>query len=65
MLVHLGATTKTLDYLCDHVWWKDMVESIGMDFVGPLLESGNRDGLFNSIMVIICLLTLMVHLVPS
>ena len=77
MLAHLGAN-KTLDYLRDHVWWKDMVsdvqafcetchtcktskpnnqkpygllnplsvpsypwESIGMDFVGPLPESGN------------------------
>ena len=36
-----------------------------MDFVSPLPESGNWDGLFNSIMVIICLLTSMVHLVPS
>ena len=101
MLAHLGAS-KTLDYLRDHVWWKDMVsdvrafcetchtckiskpsnqkpygllnplsvpsypwESIGMDFVGPLPESGNRDGYFDSITVIICLLTSMVHLVPS
>ena len=40
-------------------------ESIGMDFVGPLPESGNRDGLFDSITVVICLLTSMVHLVPS
>ena len=101
MLAHLGAS-KTLDYLRDHVWWKDMVsdvrafcetchtckiskpsnqkpygllnplsvpsypwESIGMDFVGPLPESGNRDGFFDSITVIICLLTSMVHLVPS
>ena len=101
MLAHLGAG-KTLDYLRDHVWWKDMVsdvrafcetchtckmskpsnqkphgllnpltvpsypwESIGMDFVGPLPESGNRDGLFDSITVVICLLTSMVHLIPS
>ena len=101
MLAHLGAS-KTLDYLRDHVWWRDMVsdvqafcetchtckiskpnnqkpygllnplsvpsypwESVGMDFVGPLPESGNRDGFFNSITVIICLLTSMVHLVPS
>jgi hypothetical protein len=101
MLAHLGAN-KTLDYLRDHVWWKDMVsdvkafcetchtckiskpsnqkpygllnplsvpgypwESIGMDFVGPLPESGNRDGQFDSITVVICLLTSMVHLVPS
>ena len=101
MLAHLSAA-KTLDYLRDHVWWKDMVsdvsafcetcstcktskpsnqkpygflnplsipsypwESIGMDFVGPLPESGNRDGLFDSITVVICLLTSMVHLIPS
>jgi hypothetical protein len=101
LLAHLGAN-KTLDYLRDHVWWKDMVsdvhafcetchtcriskpsnqkpygllnplsvpsypwESIGMDFVGPLPESGNRDGMFDSITVIICLLTAMVHLIPS
>jgi hypothetical protein len=101
ILAHLGAS-KTVDYLRDHVWWKDMVtdvkafcetchtcktskpsnqkpygllnplsipaypwESIGMDFVGPLPESSNRDGQFDSITVIICLLTAMVHLVPS
>ena len=101
MLAHLGAS-KTLDYLKDHVWWRDMVndvraycetchtckiskpnnqkpygllnpltvpsypwESIGMDFVGPLPESGNRDGIFDSITVVICLLTSMVHLIPS
>ena len=40
-------------------------ESIGMDFVRPLPESGNRDRLFDLITVIICLLTSMVHLVPS
>jgi hypothetical protein len=27
VLAHLG-TVKTLAYLCDHVWWKDMVEDI-------------------------------------
>ena len=36
-----------------------------MDFIEPLPESGNRDSLFDSITVIICLLMLMVHLVPS
>ena len=36
-----------------------------MDFVGPLPESGNRDGFFDSITVVICLLTSMVHLIPS
>ena len=101
LLAHLGAN-KTLDYLQDHCWWKNMVsdvrafcetchtcktskpsnqkpygllnplsvpsypwESVGMDFVGPLPESGNRDGLFDSITVVICLLTSMVHLIPS
>jgi transposase InsO family protein len=37
----------------------------GMDFVGPLPESRNRDGVFNSITVVIDLLTRMVHLIPS
>ena len=101
MLAHLGAS-KTLDYLRDHVWWKDMVldvwafcetchtckiskpsnqklygllnplsvpsypwESIGMDFVSLLPESGNWDRLFDSITVVICFLTSMVHLIPS
>ena len=101
MLAHLGAS-KTIDYLRDHVWWKDMVtdvksfcetcntckmskpsnqkpygllnplaipsypwESVGIDFVGPLPESRNRDGQYDSITVVICLLTAMVHLVPS
>ena len=40
-------------------------ESIGIDFVGPLPESKNRDSSFDSITVIIDLMTLMVHLVPS
>jgi len=40
-------------------------EAIGIDFVGPLPESRNRDGAFDSITVVICLLTAMVHLVPS
>lgn len=101
LLAHLGAS-KTLAYLRDNVWWKDMTsdttiycqscmtckqskpstqkpygllnpldipsypwESIGVDFVGPLPESKNWDGIFNSITVVICLLTLMVHLIPS
>ena len=101
LLAHLG-THKTLTYLRDQVWWKDMAsdtsaycttcitckrskpsnkkpfgllnplpvpgtpwEAIGIDFVGPLPESKNRDGLFDSITVVICLLTAMVHLVPS
>ncbi|CAK5276903.1 unnamed protein product, partial [Mycena citricolor] len=80
ILAHLGPR-KTLDYLKEYVWWKDMVddvqafcetcitwrpwEAIGVDFVGPLPESKNRDGVFNSITVVICLLTGMVHLVPS
>ena len=32
-------------------------EAIGIDFVGPLPESKNRDGIFDSITVVICLLT--------
>ena len=101
MLAHLGVN-KTLDYMCDHVWWKDMVsnvkaycetchicktskpnnqkpygllnllsvltypwESIGINFIGPLPESGNRDGTYDSLTVVICLLTSMVHLIPS
>ena len=101
LLAHLGAS-KTLSYLKEHVWWKDMTpdtssfcetcntckrskpnnqkpygllnplsvpwqpwEAIGMDFVGPLPESSNRNGTFNSITVVICLFTAMVHLIPS
>jgi hypothetical protein len=36
-------------------------ESIGMDFVGPLPLSSNRDGNFDSITVVVCLLTAMVE----
>ena len=36
-----------------------------MDFVGPLPESMNRDSRYDSITVVICLLTSMVHLIPS
>jgi len=98
-LAHLGAQ-KTVAYLRDHVWWKDMVnnvksycnscitckrsklsnqkpysllnplaiptrpwESIGIDFVGPLLESKDCDVSYDCIIVIICLLMAMVHLV--
>ena len=101
LLAHLGAT-KTVDYLWDHIWCKDLVsdtkaycetchtckisqpsnrklygllnplavpsypwESIGMDFIGPLPESSNRNGLFDFITVVICLLTAMVHPIPS
>ena len=101
ILAHLG-TNKTLSYIRDHVWWKEMVpdiraycetcvtckpskpsnqkpygllnplsvpsepwESIGIDFVGPLPLSSNRDGNFDSITVVICLLTAMVELIPS
>jgi hypothetical protein len=101
ILAHLGPN-KTLNYLRDHVWWKDIVsdtkaycdtcvtckrskpnnqkpygllnplaiptepwESIGIDFVGPLPLSSNRDGNFDSITVVICLLTAMVELIPS
>jgi len=41
--------------------WK----AIGIDFIGPLPSSENRHGAFDSIAVIICLLTSMVHLIPS
>ena len=40
-------------------------ESIGIDFVGPLPLSNNRDGNFDSITIVICLLTAMVELIPS
>lgn len=40
-------------------------EAIGIDFVGPLPESKDRDSTYDSITVIIDLLTGMVHLVPS
>ncbi|KAJ2971427.1 hypothetical protein NUW54_g12510 [Trametes sanguinea] len=40
-------------------------EAVGIDFVGPLPESKNRDGSFDAITTIIDLLTGMVHLVPS
>lgn len=40
-------------------------ESIGIDFVGPLPTSHNRNGSYDMITVIICLLTGMVHIVPS
>jgi transposase InsO family protein len=101
MLAHLGAN-KNLNYLRDHVWWKDMVphtksfcetcitckrskpnnqkpfgllnplavpsepwEAIGIDFIGPLPLSRNRDSEFDSLTVVICLLTAMVELIPS
>ena len=38
---------------------------IGIDFVGPLPESTNRNGAYDMICVIIDLLTAMVHLVPT
>ena len=40
-------------------------EAIGVDFVGPLPESKDRDGHYDSITMVIDLLTAMVHLVPS
>ncbi|GBE85306.1 Transposon Ty3-I Gag-Pol polyprotein [Sparassis crispa] len=43
-----------------HPW-----EAIGIDFVRPLPESKDRDASYDSITVIIDLLTAMVHLVPS
>lgn len=101
LLAHLGVR-KTLNYLRDHVWWKEMAsdvatycetcmtckrskpnnhkpygllnplqvpstpwENIGIDFVGPLPESKDRNASFDTITVIIDRLTGMVHLVPS
>jgi hypothetical protein len=40
-------------------------ESIGINFVGLMPESANCNGSFDSITVVICLLTGMVQLVPS
>ena len=40
-------------------------ELIGIDFMGPLPISKNRDGKYNVITTVINLLTGMVHLVPS
>lgn len=40
-------------------------EAIGINFMGPLPESFNQDGCFDSITIIICLLTTMGHLIPS
>ena len=40
-------------------------EAIGIDFIGPLPDSKNRNGTFDTITVVICLLTAMVHLIPS
>lgn len=40
-------------------------EAIGIDFVGPLPLSKDRDGEYDSVTVIIDLLSRMVHLVPS
>jgi hypothetical protein len=99
LLAHLGAA-KTLAYLRDNVWWKEMVadiisfcescttckrskpsnqkpygllnpldipgkpwDAIGIDFVRPLPESSNRDGTYDSITVVICLMSAMVHLI--
>lgn len=41
------------------------LQSIGIDFVGPLLLSSNRHGEFNMICVVIDHLTSMVHLAPT
>ena len=38
---------------------------MGVDFIGPLPESKNQDGVFNSITVVIDRLTAIVHLIPS
>lgn len=101
LLAHLGSK-KTLTYIREHVWWKEMVndvesfckscatcarskpsnqkpygllstlqpparpwDSIGIDFVGPLPKSENRNGTFDMLTVIIDRMTGMVHLVPT
>ncbi|EJC97404.1 ribonuclease H-like protein, partial [Fomitiporia mediterranea MF3/22] len=101
ILAHLGLQ-KTLSYLREQVWWKDMIidinsycnschtckiskpnnqkpfgllhllsvpnrpwEGIGMDFVGPFPESKNCLGPFDMICTVICLLTSMVHIIPT
>jgi hypothetical protein len=93
---------KTLAYLHDHVWWKDMAsdvqaycntcitckkskpsnqkpygllnplpvplqpwEAIGINFGGPLPQFKDCNATYDSITVIIDLLTAMIHLVPS
>ena len=40
-------------------------ESIRIDFVGQLPKLSNRNGTYDSITVVICLLTSMVHLILS
>ena len=40
-------------------------ESIGVDFVGPLPTSKNRNGVFDMLIVVIDRLSLMVHLIPG
>jgi len=40
-------------------------DAIGVDFMGPLPESKDRNGSYDSVTVIIDLLTAMIHLVPS
>jgi hypothetical protein len=40
-------------------------EAIGIDFVGPLPSSSNRDGSFDMVCVVIDHLTSMVHLIPT
>ena len=101
ILAHLGAR-KTVDYIRDSCWWKDMIddihafcesctvckrtkptnhrpygplnplsvptypwETIGMDFIGPLPESKDRDSTYDIITLVIDHLTGMIHLVPS
>jgi hypothetical protein len=40
-------------------------EALGVDFIGKLPESKNRDSTYDCIVVFICLLTNMVHIVPG
>ena len=55
----LAPSVKTMP-VPTHPW-----QYIGIDFVGPLPESSNRNGAYDMICVVIDLLTAMVHLVPT
>ena len=70
MLAGVESMKRHRDILlgCHFTWVTDHKgpwEMIGVDFVGPLPESEDRNGSYDSITVIIDLLTCMVHLVPS
>ena len=60
-----ASSTKPYGLLNPLEIWTQPWDAIGIDFVGPLPESKNRDGYFNAITTIIDLFSGMVHLVPS